>query len=304
MIEFKKKLGLALGGGGAKGFAYIGALKFFEDKNIKIDYLAGTSIGALIGALYASGYSIDKLTELAKEFSLRDQIRLFDVGLPQGLFKGNKVIKFLENYIRPDLTFSDLEIPFSVTAVDLMTGNLKIINSGNVVEAVRASISYPYFFRPFITGSEILVDGGILLNIPISPLWQLGANYVVAISVSHFLEFEEQDNILKTNFLETPAFIKILLRSLAITTKTIEQNYLEIYEPDVMIDIFTEDLGVTDFYKAEAKHLIEKGYRAMQLKESAIIRKKMFYTVKKVKYARLHPVPVKYSGADEVAHNN
>lgn len=279
MLEFKKKIGLALGGGGARGIAHIGILKFFEEQNIKINYLSGTSMGALIGALYASGKTPDELAEIAKEFTLKDQIRLIDVGLPHGLLKGKKIIKFLEKYIPEDLTFEDLVLPLSVTAVDLMSGELKVLTQGSVIEAVRASISYPFFFQPVVKNKEILVDGGLLLNIPIKPLWNMGANFIVAARVSHFFEFEEQDNILKSNFFDTPVFVKILLRSLAVTTKTIERNYLRIHEPDVIIDVYAKEVNPTNF--VGAKHLIDKGYSAARAAYKNIIKKKLFYSRKK-----------------------
>jgi len=279
MIKFHKKFGLALGGGGAKGIAHIGVLKYLEEAGIKIDYLAGTSMGALVGALYAAGNTIDELVRLTKDFSLKDQLKLVDVGLPQGLFKGNKIVRFMEKYIPVELTFADLEMPFAVTAVDLMSGKVRVISEGNVLEAVRASISYPFFFKPVVNKNDILVDGGILLNIPIDVLYEMGANFIAAVRVSHFMEFEEQDEILKSDFMTTPAFVKILLRTLSVATKNIENAYLAEVKPDVMIDVEIPDVSATNFLGA--KHLIERGYEAATKIGGKLKKSKVFYIKKR-----------------------
>jgi len=151
------KVGLALGSGAARGLAHIGVIKILERENIPIDLIAGTSMGALVGALYAQGRTAEELEEIAISMSQRKITSLLDLTLPRsGLISGNKITQFIKELVG-ELDFSQLKIPFSSVTTDIMTGEEVIINKGKVFEAVRASISVPIVFTPFKNREDILL---------------------------------------------------------------------------------------------------------------------------------------------------
>ena len=142
------KIGLALSGGAAKGLAHIGVIKALEEAGIKIDYIAGSSMGALVGAAYASGVPIDTLEKIAINTDWKTSMKLFIPGLStSGLINGKKVENFLYK-LYDDKRIEDLPIPFAATASDIDTGKLCVINKGSLLNAVRASISIPIVFTP------------------------------------------------------------------------------------------------------------------------------------------------------------
>ena len=143
----RKKIGLALGGGAARGLAHIGALTVLEKEGITIDLIAGTSAGAIIGSLYAQNKNAAQIKENIIELSKRRLTQFIDPALPKsGLIKGRKFNDLLASYIGSDTKFSDLLIPFACTATDINTGEQVVIDRGLVTEAVRASISLPGIF--------------------------------------------------------------------------------------------------------------------------------------------------------------
>lgn len=176
----RPKIGLALSGGGPKGFAHIGIIKVLEKHNIPIDYIAGTSAGALIGACYALKKNIKEVENLALSNTWKRMFSLFfDPSIKMGLIKGEKIIRFIQEYIG-DVDFKKLQIPFVAMATDLITGKAVIIDSGSLVQAVRASISVPVFFKPVPYENMLLVDGGISYPVPVEAVKKMGADIVVA----------------------------------------------------------------------------------------------------------------------------
>jgi NTE family protein len=179
----RPKVGLILGGGAARGYAHLGVLKKLENENIPIDFIIGTSIGALIGAIYASGNDVGKLFKDAKEINLLRLIRLIDLKVPQkGLTKGEKIERYLSNYIKND--FSDLDIPLYIVTTDIKTGKEIIFSEGNVIKAVRASISIPIIFEPVEFHGAKLVDGSIINFDARNLAFRLGADVVIVSDVS------------------------------------------------------------------------------------------------------------------------
>lgn len=173
----RKKVGIALSAGSARGLSHIGILKVLEKNKIDIDYITGTSMGALIGALYAYGYSAKEIEKIALEIHLED---LVDFIFPRyGLVSGHKVEHKLRELLR-DANFSDLKIPLRVVAADLTTKKEIIFSKGSVVDAVRASISLPVFFEPVRVHNHLIVDGGVLNPIPVDQLKAMGAKYIIA----------------------------------------------------------------------------------------------------------------------------
>ena len=180
----KPKLGLALSGGGARGLAHIGVLKSLEEAGIQPDYLAGTSMGGVIAAGYASGLSPDELEQIANEHSTaRKLLRMADPAIPlNGLFQGGRLIKFFERYLN-DSTFDDMRIPLTLVAVDLNSGQEVHLREGSVIEALRATVSVPGLLAPVERDGQRLVDGGLLNNLPVDVVREMGADVVLAVDV-------------------------------------------------------------------------------------------------------------------------
>jgi len=180
------KLGLVLGSGAARGLAHIGVLKALAEENIVIDVIAGSSIGALVGACFAREAKITELEELVLRTDWKRLLRLSDPNLAfmlKGFIHGKKVKELLKTIIG-DVEFKDLKIPLAVVATDINTGEEVIIKEGSVVEAVRASISIPAIFMPVKIKNRFLMDGGIINPVPVNVAKDMGAKFVIACNVS------------------------------------------------------------------------------------------------------------------------
>jgi len=178
----KPKIGLALGSGGVKGLAHIGVIKVLQENNIPIDFIAGSSIGALIGGFYSAIKDIKQIEEIALNTNWRQLLSLIDPSLRQGLINGEKIKKFIEKHIGK-IKFQDLKIPLSVIATDLKTGEIVSINQGEVVSAIRASISVPLVFKPVEWKGRLLADGGLSLPVPVEIVKRMGAELVIAVNL-------------------------------------------------------------------------------------------------------------------------
>ena len=175
------KIGLALGGGAAKGFAHIGVIKMLEASGIHIDVVAGTSAGSVVGSLYASGMDAFKLQETA--FAL-DEARIRDVSFwSGGLVKGQKLQDYVNRLVggRP---LENLDKPFAAVATELETGKRTVFVRGNTGMAVRASCSIPGVFEPVHINGKTYVDGGVVSPVPVDAARQLGADFVIAVDIS------------------------------------------------------------------------------------------------------------------------
>lgn len=173
--------GLALGSGAARGFAHIGVLHALEECNIRIDLLAGTSIGALIGALYASGVPVSRLQQVATELNWRKLAGLVGPNIPMsGLMDSRKIAQFIETLLQVK-TFEELNIPLAVTTTDIETGELIIIRQGLLLPAILAAISFPGLFSPIRVGSRFLVDGGLCSPVPTDVVRQMGAETIIGV---------------------------------------------------------------------------------------------------------------------------
>jgi NTE family protein len=173
-------IGLALGGGFARGIAHVGILKVFETENIPIRYIAGTSVGALIGAAYCSGVTPDELEQIASRVRFRDLARwtLSRYGFATNL----RMIGFLDRILKVK-TFEELRIPLAITATDFNTGEGVVFRSGPLAEAVRASCAYPGVFLPVSVNGRLLVDGMLAHSLPSQPVRDMGADKVIAVNL-------------------------------------------------------------------------------------------------------------------------
>ncbi|MBX3054179.1 MAG: patatin-like phospholipase family protein [Caldilineaceae bacterium] len=178
----RQRVGLALGGGAARGIAHVGVLEVLEEENIPIDCIAGTSAGAIAGGLFAAGM---KPAEMRKAVKKLTWLEIASFGLPvMGLFNFDRATAWIEELLtdRPK-TFEELAIPFAAVAADIVQGELVAINRGKLSAALRASSSVPGIFTPTRLGKRMLVDGGTLNNLPVSVARRLGSDYVIAVDL-------------------------------------------------------------------------------------------------------------------------
>ena len=171
-------IGLALGGGFARGIAHIGVIKALEEENIPIAYVAGTSVGALIGAAYCSGLSTGELEEVARQVRFKHFARW--TLSRYGFASNQRMIGFLERTLKVK-TFEELRLPLAITATDFSTGAPVVFRSGPLVDPVRASCAYPGMFLPVRMDGRWLVDGMLAYAVPTIPLRQMGARHVLAV---------------------------------------------------------------------------------------------------------------------------
>jgi len=182
---FRPKIGLALGGGGPKGLAHLGVIKTLLQHNIPIDLIAGTSAGAMMGSLYAYSQDIVSVEQYIMEKNALQMLSYFsDISLRAGFIEGNRMEKFLGEYIQND-DFKSLKIPFSAVAVNLETGKKVVLHHGSVVKAVRASIAIPVLFKPVEIDNQILVDGGLISQVPVDTAFEMGADIVIAVQLDY-----------------------------------------------------------------------------------------------------------------------
>jgi NTE family protein len=179
------KIGLALGGGSARGLAHVGVILALEAYNIPIDIIAGTSIGSVIGSLYASGATIKQLEEVALSIKKSKTLFMLDSTFPHsGLISGDRIEKMLNQFALKDKTFDDLSISFAAVATDVESGAKVILNQGKVIDAVRASIAIPGIFTPVKYGDYYLVDGGVVDPVPVDVVQMMGADIIIAVSLA------------------------------------------------------------------------------------------------------------------------
>ncbi len=182
------QVGLAMGSGAAYGYTLIGMLKIFEREKIPIDYISGTSMGALLGSLSASGKSADEIEEIAhsisKDWLRRNIFRDINWLFHGGLIKGDTISNFLRKHLG-DIDFEEFPTPFACAATDIMTGDGVVLREGKVWEAVRASLSLPMIFVPYKIGTKFLVDGGLVNPVPTSIIASMGANILISINLTN-----------------------------------------------------------------------------------------------------------------------
>jgi len=177
------KIGYALGGGAARGLAHIGVLKVLCENGISPDIIAGTSIGAIIGGLYAGGLAPIEIEQLVLGLDWKKLLYLMDMTLPlNGLLQGKRVVSLLKS-ILGNTTFSQLRCDFACVATDIISGEQVVLRDGSLIEAVRASISIPGIFTPVAHNGRYLVDGGLVNTVPVSVCREMGAQYVIGVNV-------------------------------------------------------------------------------------------------------------------------
>lgn len=176
----KGKIGLCLGGGGARGYAHIGALLALEEAGVKFDLCAGTSVGALVGGLYSAGVTVSDMVKMGEKLQVKDIWSKSKILAPSEPIGVEKIITDLVG----DIDFSDTRIPFCAVATDLVSAREVVLHEGNLAKGVSASCCIPIVFKPVIIDDMHLVDGGLVNNIPVDVCKAMGADYVIAIDVN------------------------------------------------------------------------------------------------------------------------
>jgi NTE family protein len=181
-VRRKPRIGLALGSGSARGWAHIGAIHALEERGVKPDIVCGSSIGALVGAAYASG-QLDKLEKWSTSLAWTTVVRLMDLSWSGGLIRGARLFN-LFNTILDDVDIDQLPVPYGAVATELGSGREVWLRHGKMLDAVRASCALPGIFRPAVRDGVLLVDGGLVNPVPVSMCRALGADIVIAIDLS------------------------------------------------------------------------------------------------------------------------
>jgi len=215
MFEKRKKLGLALGSGGPKGLAHIGIIKALEENGIPIDFIAGSSIGSLVGGLYAAKGKIFEVEKIVHDINLFQTLSIFiEPTVNQGLNSGQKLAKFIEKNIG-DIDFKDLKIPFCAVTTDLKTSKTFLFDKGNVIAGIRASCAVPVFFKPVIDNNEhMLADGGLSAPVPVEIVRKMGADIIIAVNLYENCCENQEATSFKLSSIPGKA-ITILLNNLA-----------------------------------------------------------------------------------------
>lgn len=178
-----KKLALALGSGGARGIAHVGFLQALEEANIPISAISGASMGAVVGACYANGMKAEEIRNVLKKIRPHKLVNLSFLPIQKaGLLTGKKVRNLLTEYLH-DKNIEDLQIPFSCVVVNLLSGKLEHLKTGNVVDAIMASSAVASIFQPVVIDGQPYIDGGILCRVPVEQAKESGADVVVAVDI-------------------------------------------------------------------------------------------------------------------------
>jgi NTE family protein len=247
----QRVVGLALSSGGARGMAHIGVLRVLEREGIPIDTLAGTSIGALIGGLYAAGYSIDNIDRFALHFQNKLKLRdgLLDLNLPprNGLIRGRRLRNYLEQVFE-GITFEELKIPFYVVATDVLSGEEVVFEKGSLADAVRASASIIGLFSPYHFNDRYLVDGGAVNPLPISVLAEKGTDIILASRAIPSLEGERQGGQTSRRWKSLNNILGTFLNYQSIMEREIIKTRLN--PVDVLIHPHVEVYTAMDYHQA------------------------------------------------------
>lgn len=181
----RKKLGIALGAGSTKGFAHIGVLQVLQENNIPIDMIAGSSMGAIIGSVFAAGSDLKMLEKYVLSMNMREHLDLGNpIGSSGGLIRGVRLEELIRLFTH-NMDFGKTPIPFYCVGVDVGSGQLKVFDSGKIATAVRASMSIPGIFTPVVIDGHTYVDGGVLERVPCKTLRERGADVVIGVDVGY-----------------------------------------------------------------------------------------------------------------------
>ncbi|MFA7654035.1 MAG: patatin-like phospholipase family protein [Candidatus Magasanikbacteria bacterium] len=254
----KQKVGLALGSGGARGLAHIGVIKVLQENGIKIDYIAGSSFGAWVGAWYAKYGRIKELEEFSLGVNWKLMVDLlWDFSIGGGLMSGEKAEKFIRKNLG-NIKFEDLVTPFTAVATDLKTGETVEIKKGDLTSAIRASMSVPIYFKPTMIDGRLLCDGGLSAPVPVLAVKKMGADIVVAVNLDgHHLLLPKEEKL--------ESLFAVSQQTFNIARYNLAQG--EVKWADIEIDPMTNVYGVVGWKEfLDAGKIIASGEAAMKEK--------------------------------------
>jgi NTE family protein len=282
----KPLIGLALGGGAARGWSHIGVIRVLEQAGIKPDIICGTSIGALVGAVYAAG-ELDRFEQWVLRLKISEVVSYMDVSLSSGLLKGERLMEFFRRDYA-DRAIEDLSIPFAAVATSLKTGAEVWLREGSILEAVRASIALPGLFEPSLKDGVILVDGGLVNPVPVSLARAIGADFVIAVDLTAGVlgqKFDSDDHKDKSDYKNVewitrlqdgldalvpafaqketslPSMLDVITSSINIMQIRITRSRMAGDPPEIIVAPHLAHINLLDFHRA--KEAIQEGAQAM-----------------------------------------
>jgi NTE family protein len=300
MSDHKGQIALVLGSGGARGLAHIGVIKALEEHKVPVGLVTGTSIGALIGGLFASGINVNSLEKIVREV---DKIMVAKILMPKlfaaGFIDNKRVIVFIKE-LTGSVRIENLKLPFAAVATDFITGEEVIFDKGPLVDAIMASIAIPTVFQPVLLNNRYLIDGGLSNPLPISVAKEMGAQKIIAVNVSpnpkritkknkrkkteeikilikklpslfaglrnenkqNLIQSDPDDKIEKDEIVQfnSPTILNVFLQSISISTNNLMIQRLRYAQPDILISPSIEDFDMLEFYKGH--EIIACGYDA------------------------------------------
>ena len=249
----KRRAALVLAGGGARGVAHIGAIEELESQGFEISAVAGTSMGALVGGVYASGH-MEPFKEWLCDLDKYKVFSLVDFALStEGLVKGDRVMKAMKELV-PDVKIEKMPVPFTAVAADLLTGREVVLERGGLYDAIRASISIPSVFNPVRRNGQVLIDGGTVNPLPLNRVRREEGDLLVAVDVSAPFGAPAPKTRVSLNY------YKVLIASSEIMQQHITQLMCRLYRPDILVEMPADSYGIFEFYRS--KELIEAGRTA------------------------------------------
>lgn len=275
------RLGLVLGSGAARGWAHVGVIRALERAGVRADVVCGTSVGALVGAAYATG-EFERFCTGATGMRRGDVFSFMDLGLSGGLLKGERFMAFVGRAFE-DRPIEDLAIPFAAVATSLETGAEIWLRTGSTLSAVRASMAMPGVFTPIITDDGILVDGALVNPVPVSLARAMGADVVIAVDLSSGIvgrgfvvkaaraqQPSQVGDFLRRNLSRIwptdatsrpPSFVDVVASSLDVMQVRITRSRMAGEPPDLIVAPRIGDIGLLDFHRAD--DAMREGERAM-----------------------------------------
>lgn len=247
-----KKLGLALGSGGARGYAHIGTIKALQENNLEPDVITGSSIGALIGVLYSYHGSAEKVEKIMLDSHWRDALQMTGIS-KGGVLSAEKVQKFFNNFVEA-VNLEDLSVPVGVVATDFHSAESVLITEGDAASAMQASAAFPFFIEPLKTDERVLWDGGLSTQVPVKAARDMGATRVIGVNLNksfgNSVSYEDSN--------------PYVIGRRAIECLQYHMTKTDMQEADISI---SPDLSSTKFLgfgtlvrKDEGREIIEKGY--------------------------------------------
>lgn len=302
----RPKIGLALGSGSARGWSHIGIIRGLAEMGIRPDIVCGCSAGALVGGIYAAGY-LDDLEAWAKKLDWKEVVSLFDIRLTGGgMIVGERLINFFKNVVGGDTTIESLPMPFSSVATVLTTGREVWLKEGLLLDAIRASMSFPGIMEPVYLNEKWLIDGGLVNPVPVSACRAMGADLIIAVNLNsdlvgrHFpdrTEIEEkvvhEDDESSHSFgdrfqtriwsglesflnqfwgpekkIKPPGLFEVLAGTINIMQDRITRSRMAGDPPDIILEPRLRHLGLLEFYRAQ--EAIDEGLKCVSRMRDAI----------------------------------